>query len=310
MRIDGRKIAQEIRNDLKSKIQDLRSKNIVPKIAIITLGPEDSWEIYVRQKIKVARELGIKAVLLTLENAAQNKLIRTVKQIDSDSNYHGIIVQRPMPANFDRTAIINSISPEKDIDGFRPDSKFEVPVWLAVKRLLEESLSQLSVLGSQLSESGLPVVSQSVSEQKNRKQTNQILKTENRKPITDFSFVVLGKGETAGGPIARGLRKLGVEPQIIDSRTQNPDEILKKADVIISCVGKSGVLRSENLKKGVILIGVGTHGEDTGLRGDYNEQEIEQVAVAFTPTPGGVGPVNLSYLFSNLVHAAECLTKN
>lgn len=267
MKIDGRKIAEEIRSELKVRIQELTGWGIVPKIAIITLGPESSWETYVRQKIKVTGELGIKAVLITLENADQSKLIRTLREIDSDPNYHGIIVQRPMPGNIDRAAVVNAISPEKDIDGFRSDSKFEVPVWLAVKRILSES---------------------------------GIMNYESWKKQ---KFVVIGKGETAGGPIARGLKKLEVEPQIIDSKTQNPEEILKSADVIISCVGESGVVRSENLKKGVILIGVGTHGEDLGLRGDYSEQEIENVAGAYTPTPGGVGPVNLSYLFSNLVKA-------
>ncbi len=274
MRISGKTIAEEIRNKLRVRIDKLKEKGIVPKIAIITLGPESSWEIYVRQKIKVARELGIKAVLITLENADQDKLIRTVREIDSDPNYHGIIVQRPMPTTIDRTSVVSSISPEKDIDGFRPDSKFEVPVWLAVKKILHES----GIMNYEL--------------------------------WKEKMFVVLGKGETAGGPIARGLRQLGVEPQVIDSKTQNPGEILKSADVIISCVGKSGVVRRENVKKGAVLIGVGIHGEDPGSRGDYNEQEIEQVAGAYTPTPGGVGPVNLSYLFSNLVQAAQSLTKN
>ncbi len=267
MRIDGRKIAQEIRNDLRSKIQDLRSKNIVPKIAIITLGPEASWETYVRQKIKVAGELGIKAVLINLENANEEKLIRTVRGIDSDSNYHGIIIQRPIPSNFNRERVVNSISPEKDVDGFRPDSKFEIPVWLAVKKLLEKSLE----IGN----------------------------------LDKLSFVVVGKGETAGGPVIRGLRKIGLEPNIIDSQTKDPDEVLKDADVIISCVGKQDIVRTEQIKKGSILIGVGTHGEDLGLAGDYNEREIEASAGAYTPTPGGVGPVNLSYLFSNLIEAAK-----
>lgn len=267
MRIDGRKIAQEIRDELKSEIGELSKKGITPKIGIITLGPESSWEVYVRQKIKVAGELGIKAVLINLENADEEKLIRTVREIDSDSNYHGIIIQRPIPSNFNREEVINSILPEKDVDGFRNDSKFEIPVWLAVKRLLEESL-----------------------------ETRNLYK---------LSFVVIGKGETAGGPIIRGLRQMGVESQIIDSRTKNPVAILKNADIVISCVGKSGVVNSNKIKKGVILIGVGTHGEDSGLAGDYNEREIESIAGAYTSTPGGVGPVNLSYLFSNLIKTTK-----
>lgn len=268
MKIDGRKIAEEIRKDLRLKIEDLRDKGITPKIAIITLGPETSWETYVRQKIRVARELGIKAVLINLEDANEEKLIRTVREIDSDLSYHGLIVQRPIPSNFNRERVVNSISPEKDVDGFRSDSKFEVPVFLAVKKIIE------SVVSGQLS-------------------------------VVKLRFVVIGKGETAGGPIIRGLRKLGVEPQIIDTRKQNSETILKNADVVISCVGKSGVVRAENIKKGSILIGVGTHGEDEGLRGDYKVEDIEKIAAAYTPTPGGVGPINLAYLFSNLIHAAQ-----
>ena len=296
MRIDGGKIAEEIKVDLRLKIDDLRLKSIVPKIAIITLGPEISWEAYVRQKIKVAGELGIKAVLINLsakgetspkggEDVDEEKLIQTVREIDSDPNYHGIIVQRPIPANFDRERVVNSISPEKDVDGFRSDSKFEVPVWLAVRKLLEEVLS-----------THVPHPYLSLRERGNMAEEKQWNK---------LRFTVIGKGETAGDPVIRGLREMGIELKVIDSKTKNPDEILKNADIIISCVGKQNVIRSDQLKKGVILIGVGTHGEDTGLKGDYSEQEIEKVATAYTPTPGGVGPVNLSYLFKNLVEAAQ-----
>ncbi|MBI4091710.1 MAG: bifunctional 5,10-methylenetetrahydrofolate dehydrogenase/5,10-methenyltetrahydrofolate cyclohydrolase, partial [Candidatus Levybacteria bacterium] len=221
MKIDGRRIAEEIRNELKSYILQLKNQGIVPKIAIITLGPESSWETYVRQKIKVARELGIKTVtvLINLEDSDEEKLIRTIREIDKDPNYHGIIVQRPIPPNFNRERVVNSISPKKDVDGFRPDSKFEVPVWLAVKKILESRIM-------------------------------------NYESWRELNFVVLGKGETAGGPIIRGLKKMGLEPQIIDSRTTNPVTILKNADIIISCVGKIRVVSSKNIKKGVILIGV------------------------------------------------------
>lgn len=269
MKIDGRKIAEQIRKNLKSEIIDLKSHDIVPKIAIITLGSEASWETYVRQKIKVAQELGIKTVLINLEDGDEEKLIQTVREIDSDPNYHGIIVQRPIPSNFNRERVVNAIAPEKDVDGFRSDSKFEVPVWLAVKRLLEESLQNTKY------------------------------------ELLTIKLVVIGKGETAGGPIIRGLKTLGIEPQIVDSRTENRDKILKNADVIIPCVGRPNIVRSDNIKKGMILIGVGTHGEDERLRGDYKVEEIEQIAGVYTPTPGGVGPINLSYLFSNLVEAAK-----
>lgn len=268
MRIDGKKIADGIKRDLNKQIGDLISHGITPKIAIITLGPEGAWESYVRQKLKVAGELGIKAILLNLEDADSERLLKTIHEVDSDPAYHGIIVQRPLPPTIDRQKVIDAISDGKDIDGFRPDSKFEVPVWLAVRKIIESGIM-------------------------------------NQESWDRLKFVVLGKGETAGGPIAAGLAKMGVEPKIIDSKSENRDEILKNADVIISCVGKSGVITSDVIKPGSVLIGVGTHTENGKIKGDYDEAEIEPIAAAYTPTPGGIGPVNLSYLFKNLVEAAN-----
>ncbi len=271
MKISGKEIAQELRAELKKKIDELKTRGVTPKIAIITLGAEDSWQTYVAQKVKVADELGIKAVVLNLEDADQEKLLKVIEEINLDPAYHGIIVQRPMPAMIDRTTIVNSISNDKDVDGFREDSKFEVPVWLAVGKLLSYALKELN----------------------------------KNSDLGSYSITVLGKGETAGGPIRRALLSLNAHVKLVDSKTADPDQIIRNSDIVISCVGKSGVVNSLNLKPGAILIGVGTHGEDGKLRGDYDQNEIEQIAAAFTPTPGGVGPVNLTYLFSNLVQAAN-----
>ncbi|HVT00988.1 MAG TPA: bifunctional 5,10-methylenetetrahydrofolate dehydrogenase/5,10-methenyltetrahydrofolate cyclohydrolase [Patescibacteria group bacterium] len=268
MKINGTEIAQQIRSDLKTKIKELRSKNVVPKIAIITLGEESSWEAYVSQKLKVAAELGIEAEVINLKDTTQEDLLVKIEKINNDPSYHGLIVQRPMPANFDKEVITNAIAPIKDVDGFRNDSPYDVPVWLAVEKLLKEA---------------------------------EIM---NQESWGKLNFVVLGKGETAGGPIIRGLKKLGIEPEIVDSKTENREELLRNADIIISCVGKKEVIKANDIRNDVILIGVGTHGEDGKIRGDYLSQEVEEKAKAYTPTPGGVGPVNLSYLFSNLIHAA------
>lgn len=270
MKISGRAVAEEIRSELKTKILKLKEQGIVPKIAIITLGSESSWESYVRQKIKVAGLLGIKAVHINLSENEQDRLFKTIKEINQDPLYHGLIVQRPLSAGIDREKVVNSIDAEKDVDGFRPGSKFGVPVWLAVKDLIERSFNE----------------------------------TGSNKHIDELSFAVLGKGETAGMPTINGLRKMGIEPQIIDTKTQNREEILKNANVVISCAGRKNALSAREIKPGAVVIGVGTHEENGKIRGDYNEEEIELVAGAYTPTPGGAGPVNLAYLFSNLIDAA------
>jgi methylenetetrahydrofolate dehydrogenase (NADP+)/methenyltetrahydrofolate cyclohydrolase len=117
-------------------------------------------------------------------------------------------------------------------------------------------------------------------------------------------MAVLGTGETAGQPIINYFRDYGIEPLIIDSKTQNKESLLKGADIIISAVGKK-VINPSDIKKGVILIGVGMHTKDGKLYGDYNEEEIKNIASFYTPVPGGVGPVNVSMLLKNLVESAE-----
>ena len=270
MKISGKKVAEEVRNELKNRIAKLEESGITPKLAIITLGPEGAWETYVRNKLRVAEELGITAAFINLADADEEALIKKVQEIDEDPSYHGIIVQRPIPKEFNRERVVNAISRAKDIDGFRGDSRFKVPVWLATERLIKESFKELSI----------------------------------NKPWKDLSFTIIGKGETAGAPAAAELKKMGVNVHVIDSKTQDPDQLIKASDVVITSVGKSRIVNATNLKKGAILIGVGTHTENGKLKGDYNEEEIEQIAATYTPTPGGVGPVNLSYLFSNLIDAA------
>ena len=121
-------------------------------------------------------------------------------------------------------------------------------------------------------------------------------------------IVVIGRGETAGKPIAEALIKRGYDISVVHSQTPNPDEIIKTADIVISCVGRPHVVRRHNIKKETILISVGLSRDSEGkLHGDYEEDEIEDIASFYTPTPGGVGPVNVACLMANLVKAASKL---
>lgn len=270
MKIDGREIAKKITDELKIEVQRLNSENIFPKLAIVTLGQEDAWSTYVRQKIKLGDRLGVTTELINLSRTTDYELINLVELLDHNPAIHGIIVQRPMPDEIENARTINAISPKKDIDGFRKDSDYEVPVWLAVKRVLEE------VKGSE--------------------EFPKWIKTQN--------VVVLGKGETAGAPISNGLKKLGASVEIIDSKTENREFLIKNADIIVSAVGKK-VINASDLKSGVVLVGVGLFRENEKLQGDYDEAEIKNVSSFYTPTPGGIGPINLAYLFDNLIKAAQ-----
>lgn len=275
MILDGKALSEEIKADIRANVEQLHTKGIHPKIAIVTVGPEGAWMTYVRQKIKFAESNNIAHELIHLDTSSTEQLLEVVEKLNKDPLTHGIIIQRPVPEGIDRTRIVEAISPQKDIDGFRDDSKFQSPIWLAILFLLHHIHTQ----------------------------------THEKLNFTDWiaskQWVVVGKGETGGRPTIIELKKVNINPIVIDSKTRNVPEELSKGDIIISGVGKK-ILQGKDLKSGVVLIGIGIRREEDGkLYGDYDEADIEEKASFYTPTPGGVGPLNLAFLFSNLIKAAR-----
>lgn len=276
MKIDGREIANHILKDLKNRVEKLKTRNIFPHLYIILLSDDASSESYIKQKMLRGQDIGVK-ITLDRENPeiSTEKLLSKIEALNNDSFVHGIIVQRPMPKTLDEDKIANAIAPVKDVDGFNPNSKFGVPVALAVLKLLESIHP----------------------------------KKFNNDWLNKQKICIIGKGLTAGKPIINSLQKLGVQPLIIDSKTINRHEILSNADIIVSAVGKPDVFKNSEIKNGVILIGVGLHEEDDGkFHGDFNQEEIKDTASFYSPTPGGVGPVNVAMLLKNLIEAVEHLT--
>lgn len=278
MRVDGKAIAQSILNDLRSRAVFLKKKGVTPHLVIVLIGNDLASQAYVGQKELKAKQIGAKTTVMNYKSGITNQeLIKTIEKLNNDSNAHGIIVQRPLPKHINSDDIARVINPKKDVDGFHPQSKFEMPLSIAVLRILEHIFS---------------------SSKKDGQKFIDWLKTK--------SVVIIGKGEAGGKPVINSLRKLGIQPLIIDSKTANPDAITKKADIIISAVGKPNIVRAEMVKKDVILISVGLYkGEDGKLHGDYDEEKIKGIASFYTPTPGGVGPVNVACLLANLVTTAE-----
>ena len=274
MEINGRELQTNLLESLKLEIKNLKKAGVEPCIAIVTLGPEDSWEAYVAQKLKLAERLGIKAKFINLKPKTTEEIIRVVEELNRDNSVHGLIVQRPFPTGIDTEKVIQSVSKDKDIDGFLKDSQFEVPAWLAVKYILTHIAALLN----------FPDLASLLSNQ---------------------SILVIGKGGTAGTPVIEGLRKIGFDPIVIDSKTEDREEFFKNADIIISAVGKKNIIPVEILKEKSILIGVGIHGEDGKLTGDFDQRKAFEKKLIYTPTPGGVGPVNLAFLFKNLIQTAK-----
>jgi len=272
MKIDGKAIAQSLLDSLKIRVQKLKEKNITPHMAIILVGDDPASAAYVRQKKLKGESIEAKVTIYNLESTISNEeLLKLLEELNNDPLVHGVIVQRPLPPQINSEKISHDTNPQKDIDGFHPQSPYPMPLPLAVLELIKSTHGD-----------GFD------------------------KWIQTRNIVVIGKGETGGGPVIELLREKGIEPTVIDSKTTDPNAATKKADIIISTVGKKKVLHPEHLKKDVILIGVGMHKEiDDKLHADYEEEEIEKVASFYTPVPGGVGPVNVAMLLVNLLESAE-----
>jgi methylenetetrahydrofolate dehydrogenase (NADP+)/methenyltetrahydrofolate cyclohydrolase len=263
MKIDGKALAGQIVNGLKEKVSHLQQK---PALAVIQVGNDESSTAYINQKKKRAEQVGIAIDYKHFpETISELELLAEIQKLNSDNLINGIIIQRPLPPHIQINSITDAVSADKDVDGFRLDSPFTPPVALAVLHILSTILTEVS------------------------------LRTKN--------IVIIGRGETAGKPIADAFEKRAISFIVIHTQTENCEDILKNADIIISCVGKGRVLQKSDLKHGVILIGVGIHREQTGkLMGDYDEDEIKNIASYYTPTPGGVGPLTVAFLLKNLVN--------
>lgn len=313
MKIDGKKLSEGIITDLKREIAEFKTNGIEPGLAIITLGEEDSWEKYVGQKIKLAEKLGIKRKLINLKNPTEKLLTEIIQTLNQDKNIHGIIVQRPLTQHIQKDKVTYAVTPKKDIDGFIKGGYFESPIWLAVKETLGKIRELEFEARGVTREEGLPTARSEFSPKESGTQRAlAVRESSGRTPseidwLKSKNIVVLGKGETAGQPVIEGLQAISIEPNIVDSKTseEEKEELLKNADIVISAVGKGNVFSATDLKKDAIVIGIGLHRENELLKPDFNEEEVSKVAKYYTPTPGGIGPINLAYLFKNLINAAK-----
>ncbi len=253
----------------KKILTDLKSKvqklSLTPHLAIILIGNDPASIAYIQQKDLKAEAIGAKTTIINLESDVDNSELRKII--------------KKLNADFSIHGIIVQRPLPSRIDSqtisLAIDPKKDVDGFHPQSKF--ESPIAAAVL--------------------------EILKDTNLK---HKKIVIVGKGETGGKPVTKSLEKLGIKPMVIDSKTPNSSEITKNADIIISAVGKPQIIKPEMIKNGVILISIGLHkGSDEKLHGDYEDDEIKNIASFYTPTPGGVGPVNVAMLLKNLISAAE-----
>ncbi len=280
MKIDGKLIASTIKETLKEQVSSLRKINITPHLAVILIGDDSSSITYVAQKQKAADFIGAKiTVIRKSADFDANKLPVIIQNLNYDPDVHGIIIQRPLPFSYDRNKLDNMVTSTKDVDGFHSNTKYTPPVASAVAKILDWI-------------------------------KNDIYKNNRKKLLlTDWlkiqKILIIGRGETAGNPIANYMKKNKVKIDIAHSQTIDIKKLCLSSDIIISCVGRPHIVRHDMIRKKTILIGVGLHPENNKLQTDYDQFEIASKVSYYTPVPGGIGPVNVACLMENLIEASQ-----
>lgn len=285
MKIPGKKIAKVLEKQLKKEVKTLRKKNPL-KLTVILVGRSADQLSFVKIKKEVAKRLGIGFELIHLKSTPSfENFMHTIKSKSDDPTVTGIIIQQPLPSTLSTESLYDYIPLLKEIEAHKKKSSFMPPIGLAILTVLKYIF-----VNTKLS------LSLFVDIKKEKNLFKRIFK--NKK------VVVVGRGITGGIPIGKTLTEARINFININSQTPNPQSYFKEADVIISAVGKK-TLTAEMLKEETALINVGLRREAKKLKGDYDEKEIKKIASFYTPTPGGVGPIDVIYLYKNLIEAAK-----
>lgn len=278
--IDGKALAQEIRNDLKLEVQELTEKGINPKLAVIMVGEDKASAVYVRNKSKACNELGIEFEEFIKGNeTTQKELIDLIDELNKREDIHGILLQSPIPKNLDIREAFNRIDSKKDVDGFNPINVGK----LAIGEDCFISCTPYGVI--------------------------KMLEAYNIE-IEGKRAVVIGRSNIVGKPVAQCLLNKNATVTICHSKTRNIAEVVREADIVIAALGKPKFVTEDMIKDGAVVIDVGINRNSEGkLEGDVDFENVSKKASYITPVPGGVGPMTIAMLMNNVVKAAKNIGK-
>ncbi len=287
--LDGKALAAEIRMDVKAKVEArIAAGKPAPGLATVLVGENPASQSYVRSKRKSSAEVGIESFGFELPaTATQEEVEKLVKELNADPKVNGILVQLPLPAHLDEERVLSLISIEKDVDGFHP---------INIGRLAQKGRDPLFVPCTP--KGCIYMIEKSIPK------------------IEGINAVVLGRSNIVGMPVALLLVRANATVTICHSRTKNLPDVVRQADVLVAAVGRPEMVRRDWVKPGAVVIDVGINRVDDvsqpkGYRmvGDVAFDEVKEVAGAITPVPGGVGPMTIAMLMSNLLHGAELSDK-
>lgn len=274
--IDGKKISQEIKDELKEKAAALKKAGKTGALAVIQVGEDPASSVYVRNKKNACAYIGIDSLAYELpESTTEEELLKLIDELNQKEEVKGILVQLPLPAHICEDKVIQAISPKKDVDGFHPQS-------VGAMTIGEKGFLSCTPAG-----------------------IIQLLKRSDVE-IEGKHCVVIGRSNIVGKPMALLMLRENATVTIAHSRTKNLPELCKQADILIVAIGKPRFIGAEYVKEGAVVIDVGIHrNENNKLCGDVKFDEVEPIASAITPVPGGVGPMTIAMLMSNCVQSIE-----
>ena len=291
--INGKEIAQNLRNELKKEIDNLRVKTgKIPGLAVVQVGSVAASSVYVKAKTKSAKEVGIEVIDHHLkEETSEKELLQLVMNLNNQENVNGILVQLPLPNHINEQIILDSIHPDKDADGFHPLNVGKLSI---ANHNDENLLIPCTPYGCLIMLKGLGL------------------------NLSGKDAVVIGRSNIVGKPMAQLLLKESCTVTIAHSKTKNLEEVCQNADIVVAAVGKPEMVKGNWIKKDAVVIDVGINrievninGENKNkLVGDVNFVEVEKNASAITPVPGGVGPMTIACLLRNTTIAFKNSQKN
>lgn len=272
--IDGKKISQEIKDELKAQVADLKAQGIEGALAVIQVGADPASSVYVRNKKHACEYIGIRSESYELpEETTEAELLALIERLNVDASVNGILCQLPVPAHMDENKIIRTIAPEKDVDGFHT-----------------QNVGALMV-GQQGFVSCTPAG------------VIQLLKRSGIE-IEGKHCVVVGRSNIVGKPMAMLMLRENATVTVCHSRTKNLPAICRQADILIVAVGRPKMITVDYVREGAVVIDVGIHRQEDGkLCGDVDYDAVAPLASAITPVPGGVGPMTIAMLMNNCVEA-------
>ena len=274
--IDGKKISREIRDELKAKVEQYKKEGKECSLAVIQVGNDPASSVYVGNKKKACEYIGIGSVSYELpEETTEQELLDLIAKLNNDRKINGILCQLPLPKHIDEDKIINAISPEKDVDGFHPQSVGS----LVIGQPGFVSCTPAGII--------------------------ELLKRSSIE-ISGKNCVVIGRSNIVGKPMSLLMLRENATVTICHSKTKDLQAVCKQADILIVAIGKPQYIGAEYVKDGAVVIDVGIHrDENNKLCGDVKFDEVEPVASYITPVPGGVGPMTIAMLMNNCVSAME-----